>query len=862
MTPRGSWCLPLVLLLLANAAAAQTVRIAGTVRSGGTLLPSVQVEALRGAAVAASALTDGGGRFALVLEPGEYELVFRHVGYAEHRLPGVRVGAGGSSGVDAELSPRAFELDPLAVTALRRTEKALTAPASITVLDTRTVQERTSVTGMDHMLGVGGVDVAMQGLQGRQVVARGFNQTFGTSLLMLSDYRNAAVPSLRGNLSHYITPIAEDMERVEVLRGPASALYGQNAADGVVHFLTRSPFDSPGTALSVTAGTRELFQGTARHAAQVGDAVAFRVSGRYLRGEEWDSPAQPLELTRRDPVIERVNAETRVDYRAPGGGVFVLNAGTTLAKRHVEYTGIGASQVKDWRYHFGQLRYNRERFFAQAYVNVNDAGETMNLRTNEQVHDASVVAVAQVQHGTELWGRSVLTYGLDLQRTVPRTDGTISGRNEDDDVSMEAGTYLQAETRLSRRFEIVTAARVDRHNRMDGLQFSPRLAVLFSPRPESRWRISYNRAFNMPTSTDLFLDLLASRLDPLPFGLRAAGVPQEGFRYARDCSGGLCMRSPFAPGSALPLDATQLWPAVVAIMQANGVDLSALPAPRAEDVRTVLRILDPTAAAFRAYEGEPRDIAPLEPTITNSLELGYKALLGQRLLLDAAVYATRRENFRGPLAIETPNAFLSTADLTAYLGQYLPAPSAAALATAIGGIDGSAAATGIPLATVAPDHELAGSDLLLTYRNFGEVELWGGDITAELLLSERISVGGSYSYTSDNFFPGNARGEADLAMNVPQHRGALSVRYRDPRGGWSGELRSRHAGGFEMVDGVWTGHVDGFNTITAELGVPLRWLGRARLVVTADNLADERHAEFVGAPVLGRLLLTRLQYQF
>ena len=86
----------------------------------------------------------------------------------------------------------------------------------MTVVTAQQVEERTAVTALDHTVGLPGVDVAVQGLQGRQVVGRGFNQTFGTSLLLLSDYRTASIPSLRANLSHFITPIEEDVERVEV----------------------------------------------------------------------------------------------------------------------------------------------------------------------------------------------------------------------------------------------------------------------------------------------------------------------------------------------------------------------------------------------------------------------------------------------------------------------------------------------------------------------------------------------------------------------------------------------------------------------------------------------------------------------
>lgn len=847
------------LLVLSFPAAAQRGEVRGVVRSGDqpasrALIEARSVDTVRGYAVA-----DNDGRYALLAPPGAYTLVFRRIGYAERRIPDVRVLESGRVTVDANLDPVVLTLDHTVVSALRRSEKALNTPTTVSVVDDQAVRERDAVTALDYVLTVPGIDLVRQGIQGRQVVARGFNQTFGTSLLMMADYRTASMPSLRGNLSHFVTTVEDDLDRVEVLRGPASALYGPNAADGVVHFITKSPFESPGTSMSVVTGGRSLGQAMLRYAAVPSDRVAFKVSGKFLRAREWGAPTDPAELTARDPLIQRVGGDARMDVRVTPTGTAVFSLGSTLAMKHVEYTSIGASQIRDWRYDFAQARYSDGRLFAQVFANVSDAGRSFDLRTTQPVYDRSRLVVGQLQHGFEA-GRNTLTYGIDVQRTTPKTNETINGRNEGEDASLETGAYAQAETRITPQWTLLSAARVDRHSRIDGVVLSPRLALQYAPADGQRWRVSYNRAFTTPTATDLFLDIVAARLSPLPFSVRAIGVPKEGFQFARDC-GGLCMRSPFAPGK-LPLDAAALWPAVVQIMRANNVDLSALPAPTKNDVKTVLRTLDPAAGSFRATTAAVGDIEALKPTITNTIEAGYKRLISGRLLFDASVYATRRENFRGPLAVETPNAFLSTADLTAYFGRFMPAAQAGPLAAAIGGIDGNAQATGIPLGTVTPDGPLAGSDIVLTYRNFGRVELWGTDLSADWLASTHVSIATAYSYTSDNYFPSRVSGDADLSLNAPRHKGLVSVRYRDPARQFSAEMRGRYVDAFHMVDGVWIGDVRAFGTADLEVGIPVPGWHAAQFTLTLENLADNRHAEFVGAPVLGRMLMTRLQYRF
>lgn len=848
------------LILPLQTSSAQQAAVSGTVRSNGQPLSGVAVEARAGEQPQRRAVTDASGRYRFLLPPGRYTLAFRMIGFAERSVPDVTVTSAPAT-VDAELTVVAVQLEHTVVTATHHAEKALDAPAAIEVVDEQAVRERTAVTALDYVMNVPGVDVAEQGIQGRQVVARGFNQTFGTSLLMMSDYRTASIPSLRGNLSHFVTATGDDIDHVEVLRGPASALYGPNAADGVVHFITKSPFDSPGTSVSLTGGDRSMEQAAVRYAAVPSDRFAFKVSGKFLRAREWDAPTDSAEVAPRDPLVERVGGEARADIKVTSSGTAVVDVGSTLAMRHVEYTSIGASQIKDWRYDFAQVRYNDGRFFAQTFVNVNDAGQTFNLRTDQPVYDRSNLIVGQVQHGFDVAGRSTLTYGLDVQRTDPRTNGTIDGRNEDNDVMVETGAYAQAETKLSQTIRLLTAARVDKNDRINGAVFSPRVSVSYEPRQGQRWWLSYNRAFATPTSTDMFVDIVAGRLSPLPYAIRAIGVPQDGFHFARDCAGGLCMMSPFASGP-LPIDATLLWPAVVQIMKANGVDISGIPAPTSRDVKTVLRMLDPSAGVFRPSAAPTDDIGALKPMITNTLEGGYKGLISQRLLFEASVYATRRENFRGPLAVETPNAFLSTPDLAAYLGKFMPAAQAGQLAAGIGGIDASAQAPGIPLGTIAPTGPLGGSDIVLTYRNFGRVELWGTDVSLQWAATNHLSLASSYSYTSDNFFPSKDPGEPDLAMNAPRHKGLFSARFREPSHDASAELRTRFVGSFRMIDGVWNGNVPGFTVADAEVGAAIPGSRGARLTLSVENLTDDRHAEFVGAPVLGRLLMTRLEYRF
>lgn len=842
------------------AVVAQEATLKGRVSSTGQGVEDVLVSVLRpdGTSVGRT-VTQSDGSYQLTLPAATYDVVVSGFGYTESRVARVGLTAGSTATLDFLLAIEPFSIRAVSVTAGRRRQKSLETAAAISVVDVNDIAARHAVTPLDHVGGVPGVDVASQGIQARQVSTRGFNSIFGQNLTLLTDFRHASAPSLRVNLSQSIVPIPEDIERIEILRGPASALYGPSAADGVVHIITKSPFESTGTAVDLVAGGQSLFQGMFRHAATLNDNFAVRVSGQYFRGEEWAVTPQATELVARDPIQERAAGELRVDGRF-GATELILNLGRFHGSRYVEQTQIGVTQVKNWQVSHAQLRVTNGRFFAQGYVNWNDAGQSRTLQTLVPLVDDSRLYVGQVQHGLDLGDRASITYGLDFQRTDTRTGGTISGRNEEDDTIDEIGGYAQVEVSLTDQLRLVGAARLDDHSRLADPVWSPQIGLILEPEEGHAIRLTYNRAFTPPVPTQLLLDLPAGSFDPLPFGLRARGVPLTGYNWGRNCGGGYCMQSPFAPSGPMAIDVASLWPAVVQIMLAGGIDLSGLPAPTSADVGTTLRALNLSTGAFDVHDGNFSRIDPLRPTLATTFELGYKGVLSDRVAISADFYVTRRRDFTGSLSVVTPNAFMNTADLTDYLSNFMPADQAAGLAAVIGGVSGDPTLPGIPLGTVVPDDPLAGTDVLLTYRNFGEIDLWGTDLSVEVVLNDQFTWSGTYSHISENFFSAAELGEA-FTLNAPRHKGFTSIDYRDRASGRWGSLRGRAVGAFRQIQGPWQGEVDGFFSMDAEIGMPVPGAHELSLSLAARNLTGNSHQEFVGAPVIGRLLIVKAQYR-
>lgn len=734
--------LPAVLgLTLPVALAAQqpTGVLAGTVTDAESKAPvaaaRVELLAIPARRLVAATTTNGAGRYTMARVPaGAYALVVTRIGFSLRRIDAVTVDAGNTTTVDVALAPLPTELEQVVTSASRAPEKVLDAPASISVVGERQLREKPAITAADYVRGQPGVDATQGGLAQTNIVARGFNNAFSGSLLMLQDNRFASVPSLRVNIPFLVPTTNEDIERIEIVLGPGAALYGPNASAGVMHVITKSPFDSKGTTLTLDGGERSVLRLGMRHANTIGDRVGFKLSGEYMRGKDWEyrDPAEPSTFpgtsatpqarrgqpNARDFDLERYGGEARTDVRLPDGSELITTFGLARIVSGLELTGAnGTAQVRDWLMQTGQVRYRKGRFFAQAFGNMSDAGNedgadlggTFLLRTGQPIVDRSRLGAVQFQQGIPWGTRQTFLVGGEGVWTNPRTEHTINGRNEDDDNTTEVGGYVHSVTRLSPRWDFVSALRVDVNSRLDGRFYSPRAAVVWKPTATQNVRWSYNRAYSTPTNFNLYLDLLQGSLrdlpvNALPYDIRALGVPEDGFTFRRDCTrgiGGLCMRSPFqyANGSVAAnafSDAVGYQNALaVAIARGATASISAairqnVPSltqaqadamagaavarmvtlnPTAAQAGTTLRLLVPgSATPFQPYAtDEVRDIAPLKASYVNNYEVGYKGIIGDRLRVAVDGWYQRRENFVTAALNFTPNVFVGASQAAALI---------------------------------------------------------------------------------------------------------------------------------------------------------------------------------------------------
>ncbi|MBT3216583.1 MAG: TonB-dependent receptor [Candidatus Marinimicrobia bacterium] len=238
------------------------------------------------------ASTDTDGHFTISrVNPGNYTLIVTYIGYQTLKNK-LDLGDGETINVELTLEPEAIQMETYVVTASRRRERVEDAPAAISVISKKEIRRESNTNLGSYLKGVKGIDFTQSGIDSYNMTARGFNSSFSSRLLTLTDGRMANVPSLRLTAYNVIPVSFEDVEQIEVVLGPSSALYGPNAHSGVLNIVTSSPIRTQGTSINIQGGWMDqtdadlLKKITFRTAHKVGN-FGFKISGVALAGKDW-----------------------------------------------------------------------------------------------------------------------------------------------------------------------------------------------------------------------------------------------------------------------------------------------------------------------------------------------------------------------------------------------------------------------------------------------------------------------------------------------------------------------------------------------------------------------------------------------
>jgi outer membrane receptor protein involved in Fe transport len=865
--------LVLLSIIPRSAGAQETGTVTGTVtRAGeGSALPSVSVT-VKGTGL--STITAPDGKYTLRRVPaGQQTIVFRWLGYSPIETP-VDVAAGSTTTVDAALEPVALALTELVVEgASRGPERIVEAPAAISVVPQEVLQS-TSITGQAPLAlqAVPGADVVQSGVNDFNVNARGFNSSLNRRVLVLQDGRDLAIAFLGSQEWNGMSQPLEDVGRLEMVRGPGSALYGANAFSGVVNITTPLAREVAGTKLTLAGGELETFKGDFRHAGVFGDQrFGYRINAGYNRSDTYtrsrtltngtslqeeydpatDEPVplsvetRPLDGQTTDPVtgaplgdrtpLQNTYGSARLDYYMNNGAVLSADGGGARVENEVFVTGIGRVQVLKAMKPFARVALAHDRYNIFGF---------WNSRTSVDPQYSLVSGLALEERsdifhfeGQQNWNfqadRGRVVYGASYRNTRVNTSGTLMNLVNDDRSDDYYSGYAQLEYKLVPQLRLVGAGRVDDGTLFD-TRFSPKGALVFSPNESHSFRFSVNSAFQTPNYSEFFLQVPVAAPTAGPFTVEN-GIQQ----YYTQVQASL----PPAALAGLNLHSTLPWdfsPQTQALALGN----SAL------EVETVL-----------------------------GWELGYKGSLSNKLYFTADFYINELEDFVTDLLPGVNPAYPSfsltdgglnvPADLAALAtrinqleagGQISPA-QAAALRAPIpvlqGGYAAVAAGTTIQganaLATL-PDGSRA---VVLSYTNSGEVTERGVELGVGYQFTPELRA--DVSFTGFDFEVKSQQAGDQLQPNTPSKKANFAVSYAGAQG-FDANVSVRLVDGYQWAAGIFNGYVPSSEFVNLSAG--FRFNNNFRIHGTATNLLDQQRFQLYGGSVIGRRVLGGITANF
>lgn len=530
-------------------------------------------------------VSDYEGNFKIEIETGT-KIIFKYVGFRDTSLL-----VSQDMTVSFKMKTSAMNLNTVVVSANRRKEKILDAPASISVIDATEIKNKVSINVSDLIKDQQGVYIAKAGIQGGTPSVRGLNGYSNGNLMTLVDNRINQIPSFRLNAFNFSTTTNDDLDRIELLKGPAASLYGPNTSNGVLHMITKSPIDNPQTSFSLGIGFRSKISDTIpladrntprfdgksifdrgistfsfRHADTISVKsenlkMGYKFSTQAMYANDWkyDDPNDPEYVKRfiptangviyldrdgridpkgvgqkvkneRNETIKKFSLDGRLDFRYKEETQFIFAGGFNISS-DIGMFPVGATQNIGWKSYYAQMRILWKDFFFQTYGNFNNTGDTYFVPTGGLYIDKSRFYSTQIQHTATPVRNLKLTYGLDAFWTNPRTERTLNGRYEDNDNIQEYGGYLQADYKPTNKLTFLGAFRMDYFSPLPKLTYSPKLAVIFKPGTGYNMRLTFDRAFRNPGAGSHFIDVRQAEL-PTQIGVRALGTPNSGFQYS------------------------------------------------------------------------------------------------------------------------------------------------------------------------------------------------------------------------------------------------------------------------------------------------------------------------------------------
>ena len=415
----------------------------------------------------------------------------------------------------AELSLEAL-LDVEVTSVSKRSQSMFDAAAAITVISNEEIRRSGMTTVPELLRLVPGIQVARITSNRWAISSRGLNEEFTAGLLVLLDGRSLYTHFFGGAYWDIQDYPLEDIDRIEVIRGPGGTVWGENAVNGVINIITKNAAETQGVLVSGYGGTQEVGK-TIRYGGQIGDHTAYRVFGRGFRQADYDTNR---ERRAHDDWIQfrggaRIDSQpTEQDALRLSGEFYDQNsennasAGFPGTFVDTDVDARGGHLLASWRHTFE----DDASFFLQAYY---DHTERDSSLTGQEVRRTADV---EFQHDFGLFSRVDMSWGGNFRFSGSHYSPIATAPIDPNRSNFYLGNaFLQGTSRFFDDRLAVTLGTKVGLNSWSGFEYQPSFRFLAKPVEDHAIWGAVSRAVQLPTQAERdvrtnigFLTLLGS----------------------------------------------------------------------------------------------------------------------------------------------------------------------------------------------------------------------------------------------------------------------------------------------------------------------------------------------------------------
>ena len=399
----------------------------------------------------------------------------------------------------------------------RKAETVSKAPAAISVLTQEEIRRSGSTTIPDVLRMIPGFHTGHIDAHTWTVSARGFGGRFANKLLVLVDGRSVYTPFFSGVYWEVQDVPLEEVERIEVIRGPGASLWGANAVNGVINIVTKKAQDSQGTRLTVGAGSEERGFSSLRHGGKLGERTHYRIYGKF---------------SKRDSFVDAMGKEAadewdigssgfRLDWEPTERDAFALHGflyqgdlaqDLTVPTRNAPFT---ESRVDEIEVSGGYLQGRWERVFSRSSELVLQLYYDRAVRREWSLGEARNTWDVDFQHRFALGLRQEIIWGGGYRLSADETDSSFMFSLDPADRDLDYfNAFVQDDiTLLEERLRLLAGTKIER-NDFSGWEIQPTARVLWELSERHTLWGAVSRAIRIPSRSESDMSIIIVAIPP------------------------------------------------------------------------------------------------------------------------------------------------------------------------------------------------------------------------------------------------------------------------------------------------------------------------------------------------------------